>query len=296
MSSPVIFGLWPLAGVTTIGVTSQDADATMTAAIDGGITAFDTAFSYGYDGESDRLLGRYLRGDRDRFAVTGKVGQRWSADRKRVVDGQPTTLVADAETSLKRIGIEKFDLLMLHSPDPSVAIETSAEAMGDLMNRGLAVRVGVCNVDEDQLRRFSGAVACSSVQCPLNLLQRQSLDHFIPAAAKAGYDVHVYWALMKGLLAGRIARDHVFAEGDSRPNYEVFQGDARSHAHDVLDKMQGIRESTGKTIAQLSIGWAASQPGVAATLVGARRPEQAAEIAAATRLTADELAMLDAIV
>ncbi|MGB7325213.1 MAG: aldo/keto reductase, partial [Rubripirellula sp.] len=293
--TPITFGLWPLAGVTTVGVTPDDADATMTAIIDGGITAFDTAFSYGYDGESDRLLGRFIAGNRDRYSVTGKVGQRWSADHKRVVDGSAATLCADAETSLKRIGIERFDVLMLHSPDPNIEIEKSAETMSDLMRRGLAKRVGVCNVDAEQLRRFSGAVECSAVQCPLNLLQRDSLDDFIPAAASLGCEVHVYWALMKGLLAGKIGRDHQFAEGDSRPGYEVFQGAARQHAHDVIDQMKLIAESTGKTIAQLSIGWAASQPGVTSALVGARRPEQVQEIAGATRLNGDTLAMLNAL-
>ncbi|TWU48022.1 aldo/keto reductase [Rubripirellula reticaptiva] len=292
----ITFGLWPLAGVTTVGVTADDADATMTAIIDGGLTAFDTAFSYGYDGESDQLLGRFIGNDRDRFSVTGKVGQRWSADHKRIVDGSAATLCADAETSLKRIGIEQFDVLMLHSPDPNVEIEKSAETMGELLHRGLTKRVGVCNVDAEQLRRFSGAVACTAVQCPLNLLQRDSLDDFIPEAMKLGCEVHVFWALMKGLLAGKISRDHQFAEGDSRPGYEVFQGAARQHAHDVIDQMKLIAESTGKTIAQLSIGWAASQPGVSSALVGARRPEQAQEIAATTRLSPDVLAALDALI
>ncbi len=295
MSPAITFGLWPLAGVTTMGVTPADADESMAAAIEAGITTFDTAFSYGYDGESDRLLGRFIKSDRDRFTVIGKVGQRWSPDHKRVVDASPAGLIADAETSLARIGIDQFDLLLLHSPDPNVPIETSAQTMDELMRRGLARRIGVCNVDEEQLKRFSGASACSAIQCPLNLLQRESLESLIPLATKLRCEVYVYWSLMKGLLAGKIGRDHVFAAGDSRPGYEVFQGDRRQHAHDVVDAMSVIAKRSGKTIAQLSIGWAASQPGVTSALVGARRPEQVEEIAKAERLDEATLAELSSL-
>ncbi|QDT06147.1 General stress protein 69 [Rubripirellula lacrimiformis] len=294
--SIVTFGLWPLAGITTMGVTAQDADDTMAAAIESGITAFDTALSYGFDGESDRLLGRFIRADRDRFTVTGKVGQRWSSDRQRVVDGRPETLAADAETSLRRIGIEQFDVLMLHSPDPAVPLESSAEAMDNLVQRGLAKRTGICNVDVQQLRTFASSAACSAVQCPLNLLQSDSLNELIPTAAELGSEVHVFWALMKGLLAGKISRDHVFAEGDSRSGYEIFQGERRRHAHDVIDAMQPIAESNGCTIAQLSIGWAASQPGVTSVLAGGRRPDQVRELAAAKRLSPEIVDQLNRLV
>jgi aryl-alcohol dehydrogenase-like predicted oxidoreductase len=136
--SPIVLGLWPIAGITTIGVTQQDATSTIAKAIDCGITTFDTAFSYGFDGESDRLLGQFVKNDQDRFRVIGKVGQRWDAHRARIVDASPATLARDAEVSLQRIGIEQFDLLMLHSPDPNVPLEQSAEAMVDLQRRGLA--------------------------------------------------------------------------------------------------------------------------------------------------------------
>ena len=97
MERPVILGLWPIAGITTVGVTAEDARATIRSAIECGIRWFDTAYSYGFDGESDRLLGEAIRGDRDRYGVIGKVGQRWSADRQRVVDASPATLIRDAE-------------------------------------------------------------------------------------------------------------------------------------------------------------------------------------------------------
>lgn len=295
-TSNVILGLWPVAGITTVGVTEADAKATMAAAVENGITAFDTAFSYGYDGESDRLLGSFIGQQRDQFTVIAKVGQRWSEQRQRVVDGSPSRLIADAEASLKRIGIECFDTLMLHSPDPNVAIARSAEAIASLQHRGLCRRIGVCNVTPAQQRLFSQAASCDAIQCPLNLIQRGSLTSLIPQCERERCEVYVFWTLMKGLLAGGISRDHEFSVGDSRPNYEIFQGDARRRAHDVLDAMQSIASSSGLTIAQLSIGWAISQNGVTAALVGARRAEQVKDIARGKPLPQEILDAIDAIV
>ena len=292
----MILGLWPIAGVTTIGVTQSDAESTIGAAIDLGITCFDTAFSYGYDGESDRLLGKMIRGDRDRFAVIGKVGQRWDSNHVRVIDGTPATLIGDAETSLGRIGIEQFDLLMLHCPDPQVPITASAAALASLQSRGLCRQVGLCNADPATRRSFATEVRCAAVQCPLNLMQRQSLDQLIPDCIAAQCDVHVYWTLMKGLLSGRMSRNHQFAAGDSRPRYEIFQGDSRRRTHDVLDQMGRVAKQSGMTIAQLSIGWALSQPGVSAALVGARRPEQIIETANSVPLADEIVAAIDVIV
>jgi aryl-alcohol dehydrogenase-like predicted oxidoreductase len=300
-SSPIILGLWPIAGITTVGVTRREARETIAKAIDCGITSFDTAFSYGFDGESDRLLSEFVSRDRERFRIIGKVGQRWDENRNRVVDGSPATLVRDTETSLKRTGIDSFDVLLLHSPDPKVPLQQSTQTMAELQRRGLCRSVGISNVTVEQYLVFAQTLRtldsrCDVIQCPLNLLQRDSLRELIPACAKDQCSTYVFWTLMKGLLAGRIGRDHVFAEGDSRPGYAIFQGRARQRAHDVLDAMSTISQSTGMTLAQLSIGWAISQKGVSGVLVGARRPSQVVEIANADKLPEDVVSQIDQIV
>lgn len=280
----ITLGLWPIAGVTTVGVTQDDARETIATAIEVGITSFDTAFSYGYDGESDRYLGAAIGGRRDDFKIISKVGQRWDAQRKRIIDCRPKTLIADAETCLRRIGIERLDTLMLHCPDPNVEVEHSAEAIEQLRQRGLCERIGVCNVNAEQQQRFASVAGCDAIQCPLNLIQRDSLNKLIPQCSEQSCEVYAFWVLMKGLLAGSITRDHVFAEGDSRPNYEIFQGEQRRRTHDLLDAMQQIGNQADLTIAQLSIGWALSQSGVTSVLIGARRPAQIKETATASTL------------
>ena len=297
----VALGLWPLAGITTVGVTPKDTEETINAAIEAGITTFDSAYSYGYDGESDRMIGRHLGTERDRYRIIGKVGQRWTNTRRRIVDGSYAQLKADAEQTLRRMGIESLDLLMLHSPDPHVPLEESTETLCELQKRGLCREIGICNVDADQLQQFNHVAGQASVpvralQCPLNLLQRDSLIQLVPTAKRLSVRVHVYWTLMKGLLAGRISRDHRFAEGDSRPNYEVYQGEARERAHRVIDALGLLGHEVGLTIAQLSIGWTLSQPGIEHALVGARRPEQVKEVAAARPLNAETHSRVEDIV
>ena len=293
---PVILGLWPLAGITSGKVSQEDALATIQAAIDAGIDCFDTAYSYGFDGESDRMLGEVLRQPQNagmEFKVIGKVGQRWNAERHRVIDATPATLTADAEASLTRIGIDCFDLLMLHAVDINVDLRRSAAAIERLRERGLAKRIGVCNVNVEELKIFSEVCSCAAIQCPLNVLQQESLHTVIAAAQEIGAESHVYWTLMKGLLAGKITPDQQFAEGDSRPKYEVFQGESRKRAHQFVDRLSAIALREQTTVACLAIGWALAQPGVGAALVGAKRPAQIEETVKARALSPEIVAQVE---
>ena len=284
---PITLGLWPIAGITTVGVTESDALATIKTAIDCGITRFDTAYSYGYDGESDRLLGRCISQSRDSFHVMSKVGQHWDHHRKRIVDGSPATLSSNAKTSLRRIGIDCFDCLMLHCPDPKVPIEQSAEAFAILRESGICKSVGVCNATRAQRQAFASVAGCDAIQCPLNILQSGCLDEIVPECQADSCEVFVYWTLMKGLLAGKIARDHVFADGDVRPSYDIFQGSHRELAHQVIDRLTTLGLELGLTVGQLSIGWAISQHGITGAIIGARRPNQIRETAGTGRLDQD---------
>lgn len=297
--SSIVFGIWPLAGITSGIVAPDDARDTIRAAFEAGIDTFDTAFSYGYEGEAEAWLGDVIR-ERRFFRQTpprvmGKVSQRWTADRRRYVDASPAALIRDAEQSLRRLRIERFDWLLLHSVDPNVDLRRSAEALDSLRRRELASSIGISNPTIDELNAFASVVPCAAIQCMLNLLQRDTLDPLLATAHAIGADGFVYWALMKGLLAGRISPDHVFAEGDSRPNYAVFQGEARRKAHAVVDELKRIAAAADTTPARLAIGWALAQTGVTGVLVGAKTPDQIRETALAMPLAGELLAQVDAL-
>ena len=292
----VALGLWPIAGITTVGISANDAKQTVIAAIEAGITTFDTAFSYGYEGESDQLLGTQITRQREEYTVIGKVGQRWNTNRERIVNGSRQSLIADAETSLRRMNLEYFDLLMLHSPDPNVELEESAEAIAVMQKRGLCHQTGVCNITLNQLIKFQTVLKCDAIQCPLNLIQRESLTDLVPYCQNSDVNVYTFWTLMKGLLAGRIERDHQFAKGDSRPGYPIFQGSARERAHLIVDGMKRLGEEAELTTAQLAIGWVLSQPGTKMALVGGHKPHQIRETALARPLAPELCEAIDQLV
>ncbi len=295
-ASEVVLGLWPIAGVTTMGVTAADAEATIATAIELGIRVFDTAYSYGLHGEADRYLAAAIGGESERFHIISKVGQRYLPDGTRVVDGRPATLRSDAEESLRRLGIDRFGTLMLHSVDENVEIERSAESLLAIREAGLAQRIGLCNATEQQRGRFDAICDCQAIQCPLNLLQRDNLNTVIADASHNGCDVLVYWTLMKGLLAGKISPDHVFPEGDSRPGYAIFQGAMRASAHRMVDRLKELSQEFDRSVADLAVSWTLSQPGVTAALVGARRPDQIRDVALAHPLDNDMLGRIDAAI
>jgi aryl-alcohol dehydrogenase-like predicted oxidoreductase len=91
----------------------------------------------------------------------------------------------------------------------------------------------------------------------------------------------VYWPLLKGLLAGKLSRDHVFADKDGRKKYPMFQGEEWRKNQDFLDALRPIAHDAGKTLAQLVVNWTVSQPGITSALCGAKRPEQIRETAGA---------------
>jgi aryl-alcohol dehydrogenase-like predicted oxidoreductase len=104
----------------------------------------------------------------------------------------------------------------------------------------------------------------------------------------------VYWPLLKGLLAGKLGRDHVFAQTDSRRKYPMFQGEEWERNHDLVDRLREIAAAGGHTVAELAVNWTIRQPGITSALCGAKRPDQIRETAAAGtwRLTAEELAQI----
>ncbi len=105
----------------------------------------------------------------------------------------------------------------------------------------------------------------------------------------------VYWPLMKGLLAGKLRRDHQFDPRDGRQKYPIFQGEEWEKNHDFVDRIRPIAEECGKTVGQLAVAWVIQRPGITAALCGAKRPEQIRESAVAMSwtLTPEQLARID---
>lgn len=297
--SAVTLGCWPLAGMTSPGATDELGLATIDECFELGVNHLDTAYMYGAEGESERLIARALRcgqkdSRRDEMIIATKGGLHWDGA-ERLPDGRPETLRRECEESLRRLATDRVELYYLHAPDPKVPVAESAGELKRLLDEGKARAIGVSNVDVAQLEAFSAECPIAAYQPPYNMLQREIEADILPWCREHNVAVLVYWPLLKGLLAGSITRDTVFAESDSRKKYRMFLGREWEMNHDLVDDLRRIAADAGHTVAELVVNWTINQPGITSALCGAKRPEQIRETAAAAgwKLSDQQLAQID---
>lgn len=279
--SAVAMGCWPIAGLTSPGVTDENSIATIQACFDLGINHLDTAHMYGRDGESERLIAKALGSRRDEMVIATKGGLLWNDSGQREIDGTPATLRRQCHQSLRRLKTDHVELYYLHAPDPKIPITESAGELKRLLNEGKTRSVGVSNVSRSELEAFAAECPLAAFQPAYNMLQRQIEADTLPWCREHGVSVLVYWPLMKGLLAGKLKRTDVFSPTDSRRKYPMFQGDEWHKNHDLVDRLREIADEAGRSVAQLVIAWTVRQPGITAAVCGAKRPDQIHETAGA---------------
>ena len=238
--SPVALGCWPIAGMTSLDVNHADSLATLRTAFELGINFYDTAYCYGANGESEKLIAEALGSQREQIVIATKGGLHWEPDGSRMFDARPATLRRQCEESLQRLDTDYVDLLYLHAPDGATPLADSAGALSELLAEGKTRAVGVSNLDLQQLQTFHAVCPVSALQPPYNLLQRQIETNLVPWCQSEGISVIPYWPLLKGLLAGKLPRDHQFAAGDGRAKYTMFQGKEWEKNQDFVDRLRQI--------------------------------------------------------
>lgn len=279
--SPVGLGCWPFAGITSLGVDDRLSEETVLTALDAGINLIDTAYSYGFDGRSDRVVATALKRFSGPVVLCSKVGTHYNSDRIRTVDGRPDTIARHTEESLQRLGVERIDLLYLHQPDPNVPVERSAEAFLSLQRRGLIRHVGLSNATTEETDRFHRVCPIVTLQPPFNMLQQSSVSDFRSWCANHSVGMVVYWVLMKGLFAGKMSRDFQLDQQDRRRSYPMYQGEQWDLNQNFLDALRGVAKRIDWNVARLVVRWSLEQRGITSCLVGAKRPEQIRETAEA---------------
>jgi len=294
--SPVAMGVWPISGMTSLNVNDADSLATLRAAMDAGVNFFDSAYCYGANGESSRLIARALGAQRDEVVIATKCGLHWNEDRKMTHDARLETLKRECEEELRRLETDRVELLYLHAPDPDVPVEESAGALKELLDQGKARSIGVSNFSVEQMAAFHAVCPITAAQPPYNMIMRGIEADVIPWCRDNGVSVCPYWPLMKGLLAGKLSRDHVFDSKDGRAKYPMFQGEEWLKNQDLVDELREIAGEIGKSVSQVAINWTIHQPGITSALCGAKRAMQIEESAGAMgwELTAEQQAKIDA--
>lgn len=296
--TPLAMGCWPIAGITSIDVHPEQSADTLTAALADGINFFDTAYCYGYHGESERMIAQVLGPRRKEIVIATKGGIVWGPDRKQLRDGRPESILRHCEESLRRLNTDCVELYYLHAPDPAVPVAESAGAFCELLSQGKIRAAGLSNATTEQLQAFHQVCPLSAFQPHYNMLQREIELSQLPWCVKHHVSVMVYWPLMKGLLAGKLSRDHQFAPQDGRQKYPMFQGTEWQRNHDFLDQLRPIAQAARASLAQVVLNWTIQRPGIAVALCGAKRPDQIIDNAAAMtwRLTPAQIARIDAAI
>lgn len=292
--TPVAMGCWPVTGITSVDVTRERSEATIRAAFEAGINFFDTAYMYGYNGESEKMIGDVLGDVREEIVIATKCGLHWE-NQDCVKDASPARIFAECDESLSRLGTDRVELYYLHAPDPQVPVAESAGAILELMQTGKVLSAGLSNGTAAELAEFHAVCPLSASQPHYNMLQREIEDEQLPWCIEHSVSTLVYWPLMKGLLAGKLSRDHQFDAKDGRQKYPMFHGEEWEKNHDFIDRLREIANGLGRSIPELVVNWTIQRPGITAALCGAKRPEQIQETAAALswELSFDALAAID---
>ncbi len=294
--TPVAMGCWPIAGVTSLDVNDQDSLDTLRAAFDNGVTFFDTAYSYGINGESESLIAKALSPVRQQITLATKCGIHRDQT-GQTIDNSPSRLRAQVDTSLRRLETDVIDLLYLHAPDPNRDLSETAAVMRSFLEQGKARSIGVSNFSVSQLIAFNTVCPITAVQPAFNMLQRDIEHDVVPWCLQHSASVVVYWPLMKGLLAGKLPRDHQFDIKDGRAKYPMFQGEQWHKNQDFVGHLRDFAASINRTVAQVVINWTIQRPGITVALCGAKRAYQIEETAKSMQfeLTAEELETIDGL-
>jgi aryl-alcohol dehydrogenase-like predicted oxidoreductase len=277
--------------------------AVVDAALDAGITLFDTADTYGdQPGRSEELVGAALGGRRDDVILAtkfgndagGAYGPDWGAR------GSRRYVMRAVEASLRRLGTDYIDLYQLHSPDPQTPIEETLAALDDLVRAGKVRYLGNSNfagwqvADADWTARTGNLTPFVSAQNEYSLLRREVEAELVPACQRFGLGILPYFPLVSGLLTGKYRRGQPPSAG-TRLAMERYRPWLERAPWEVIEALEKYAAERGRSLLDVAIGGLAAQPAVASVIAGATTPEQvrANAAAGAWQPSTEDLSILD---
>ena len=267
--------------------------AVVEAALEAGVTFFDTAEIYGNGGGSERQLGEILEGSRDRVVLATKFA--WQPG-----DGlaSPAAIGRSIEGSLERLRTDHVDLYYLHRPDPAIPIGDTLGALDELIQAGKVRAIGCSNFSAEQLgeadrvAREQGTARFTVLQNHYNLLRRDDDEDVLPLCLELGVAYIPYFPLASGLLTGKYQRGRPAPEGTRLAGRQIDD-----EQFDRIEALTAFAETLGHTLHELAISALASTPGIGSVIAGATKSEQVRANAAAAswRLSEDDLRALAAV-
>jgi aryl-alcohol dehydrogenase-like predicted oxidoreductase len=265
-------------------------------AIDNGVNFLDSSDMYGW-GHNETLLGKALAGGRrDKVVLATKFGQTQQPGGANGVNGRPEYVKQACDDSLKRLGVDVIDLYYQHRVDPSVAIEETVGAMGDLVKAGKVRAIGLCEAKPETIARAHKTHPLAAVQSEYSLLYRQHAEETLATTRPLGIAYVAYSPLGRSLLTGSVKSASDIPEGDGRGRHPRFAGDNLARNLQLAAAIEAMAKAKGCTPGQVALAWLLAQDSDIVPIPGTKRSARVDENAAATSvsLSADEAAKLSA--
>jgi len=275
----------------------QEMISLLRAAVDHGVTFFDTAEVYG-PFTSEELLGEALGPVRDQVIIATKFGFRLDPSGTKSwigTDSRPAHIKEVAEASLKRLKTDRIDLLYQHRVDPDVPIEDVAGAVKDLIQEGKVRHFGLSEPGMETLRQAHAVQPVTAVQNEYSLWTRSPEKEVIPTLEELGIGLVPYSPLGRGFLTGKIDETTTFASTDFRANLPRFTAEARKANQVLVDLLKKIAKRKGATPAQIALAWILAQKPWIVPIPGTTKLHRLEDNigAAEIELTTDDLREID---
>jgi aryl-alcohol dehydrogenase-like predicted oxidoreductase len=272
------------------------------AALDAGITLFDTSDSYGANSGSERTLGEVLGDRRKDIVLATKFSSPLNREKSTRYNASRGYIMKAVEDSLKRLKTDYLDLYQYHFPDRDTPIEETMRTLDDLVQQGKVRYLGCSNfaawqlVDANWTSRHFGYEPLLTTQVEYNMLARGPEKDLFPAMKATRMTLLPYFPLASGLLTGKYRKGQPLPP-DARMKMPYFQGGMTEERLETVEKLIAFSEERGHTILELAFSWLLAQPTVSSVIAGATKPEQVAANAKAANweLSAADLAEIDAI-
>ncbi len=260
-------------------------------ALELGVTFLDTADIYGA-GHNEELVGRAIKGRRDRFVLATKFGNvirgSWADGKGYDIDGSPQYVKRAAEASLRRLGVETIDLYYQHRVDPRTPIEDTVGAMAELVQEGKVRYLGLSEAAPETIRRAHAVHPISALQTEYSLWTRDPEDELLELTRQLGITFVAYSPLGRGFLTGSLKSPDDLAPDDWRRKNPRFQGDNFRKNLELVEELKTMARDKGTTAAQLALAWLLTRGKHVVPIPGSRRIERLEENTAAADITLTE--------
>jgi len=291
-------GLWAAGGSSWGPTDDAESLSAIDAALDAGITFFDTADVYG-SGHSEKLLGQAIKGRRDRFIVATKIRwQGFDSERNQSAYGSVEKLIAGVESNLRRLQTDYVDVIQSHIDFQEKTMEVFLEGFQRLQRDGKVRAYGVSTSDLEYLKAFNADGGCATLQTDYSILNRTAEAGLFPYCQQNHIGIIIRGPLAMGILTGKFSPDTRFADGDFRRRWHENPDEFRVFLNN-LEKVKRLRPlADGRTLAQLALQFVMTHPAVTVAIPGAKTPQQLKDNVGAAMLpplSAEEKTRIEAV-